>query len=44
MVSLRSERRKIYTFTMKAISILMIGRTMACRKYDSEKQNLNISI
>jgi hypothetical protein len=34
---LRSEKRKIYTFTINTIIISMTGRTMASIKYDSNK-------
>jgi hypothetical protein len=35
---------KICTFTMSAVSILMIGRTMTSIKYDTEKQLTSLII
>jgi hypothetical protein len=44
-LSLRSEKSKIYTFTMNIIKIVMTIRTMASVKYDKETtETINISI
>jgi hypothetical protein len=37
-LSLKSEKSKIYTFTMYTISVLLTGRIMCSIKYDSKKQ------
>jgi hypothetical protein len=37
ILSLRSEKSKIYTFLINIIGILMTGRTMYYIKYDSEE-------
>jgi hypothetical protein len=37
-LSLTTEKNKIYTFTMNAVSTLMIGKNIATTKYDCKKQ------